>query len=292
MPTFDTPEPISISVELGVGDLRISASDRTDTVVEVTPSDPAKKGDVTAAEQTRVEYENGRLVVRAPKGWRQWIPRGGTESIAVRIDVPAGSGFSGEADVASLRCSGRLGGCRFKNGAGDIRIEEAASVEVRTGADDVTLDRVETAADVKTGSGTVRIGSVGGSVVVRNGNGGTWIGEVVGDARVSAANGEIKIDRALAGVSAKTANGGVRLGEVTRGAVVAQSAFGTIEVGVRDGVAAWLDLQTKFGNVQNYLEAAERPGPEEDAVEVQARTSFGDITIHRILAPAAGREEA
>jgi hypothetical protein len=54
MPTFDTPQPISVTVELGVGDLRIVASDRTDTMVEVRPSDPAKKADVTAAEQTRV----------------------------------------------------------------------------------------------------------------------------------------------------------------------------------------------------------------------------------------------
>jgi hypothetical protein len=292
MPAFDTPEPISVSVEVGVGSIRISASDRIDTIVEVTPSDPANKGDVSAAEQTRVDYEGGRLVVRGPKGWRRWSLRGGAESIAVRIDVPAASGFSGETDVASLRCTGRLGVCRFKNGVGDIRIEEAASLEVRTGADDVTVDRVENAADVKTGSGTVRIGSVGGTAVVRNGNGGTWIGEVAGDARVSAANGEIKIDRAFAGVTAKTANGSVRLGEVARGAVVAQSAFGTIEVGVRDGVAAFLDLQTKFGNVQSDLEASERPGPDEDSVEVNARTSFGDITIHRTLASAAGKEEA
>jgi len=56
MPTFDTPEPISVTVEIGVGDIRIVASDRTDTVVEVRPSDEAKKSDVTAAEQTRVEY--------------------------------------------------------------------------------------------------------------------------------------------------------------------------------------------------------------------------------------------
>ena len=56
MRTFDTPEPISVTVELGVGDLRIVASDRTDTMVEVRPSDAAKKADVTAAEQTRVEY--------------------------------------------------------------------------------------------------------------------------------------------------------------------------------------------------------------------------------------------
>ena len=38
MPTFDTPNPISVEVELGVGDIRIEASDRTETVVEVRPA--------------------------------------------------------------------------------------------------------------------------------------------------------------------------------------------------------------------------------------------------------------
>ena len=70
MPTFDTPEPITLTLDVGMGDIQVVASDRTDTVVDVRPSDPAKKSDVTAAEQTRVEYANGRLLVQGPKGWR------------------------------------------------------------------------------------------------------------------------------------------------------------------------------------------------------------------------------
>src|SRR2546425_479889 len=91
MTTFDTPEPISITVELGVGAVWISATDRTDTVVDVQPSDPGAKSDVTAAEQTRMEFSNGRLLVRGPAGWRKWGPRRGRESIEVRIDLPVGS---------------------------------------------------------------------------------------------------------------------------------------------------------------------------------------------------------
>src|SRR6266542_7009435 len=96
MPVFDTPEPISVTVELGVGDIRIVASDRTDTIVEVRPSDEAKKSDVTAAEQTRVEYAGGRLLIKGPKNWRQYTFRGGGESIDVQIELPAGSHLRGE----------------------------------------------------------------------------------------------------------------------------------------------------------------------------------------------------
>jgi Putative adhesin len=290
MPTFDTPEPISVTVELGVGDIRIVASDRTDTIVEVRPSDAAKQSDVTAAEQTRVEYAGGRLLVKAPKGWKQYTFRGGGESIDVQVDLPAGSQVRGDAGVAALRCSGRLGECRYRTGVGDIHLDQAGPVQLKTGAGDITVDQAVGGAELTTGSGAVRIDSIDGTAVVKNSNGDTWIGEVTGDLRVNAANGKISVDQAHATVAAKAANGDVRLGEVTRGAILAQTGFGKVEIGVLDGVAAWLDLSTRFGNVQNDLDAAERPEPDEDAVEVRARTAFGDITIHRAFADDTGKD--
>ncbi len=145
---------------------------------------------------------------------------------------------------------------------------------------------------ISTGTGAVAIGSVDGAAVVRNSNGDTWIGEVTGDVRVSAANGTITIDRAAAAATAKTANGDVRLGEVARGAVLAETAAGKIEVGVRDGVAAWLDLKTGFGNVHNDLQASDRPAPDEEAVDVRARTPYGDITIRRCQPNGTGKDQA
>jgi hypothetical protein len=289
MRTFESPEPISVSLELGVGDIQIVASDRTDTVVDVRPSDPAKRSDVAAAEQTRVEYASGSLMVKAPSGWRQWTPWGGRESIDVRVELPRGSHVRASAGVANLRCTGRIGECRYRTGVGDVQLEEAASVELRVGAGDVGVDSVGGRAEITT-AGAVRIGRIDGSAVVKNRNGGTWIGEVGGEARVNAANGPISIDLAHAGVAAKTANGDVRLGEVARGSVLAQSAFGAVEVGVRDGIAAWLDLQTRFGTVQNDLDAVERLEPEEDAVEVHAHTSLGDIAIHRSVASQTAKD--
>jgi Putative adhesin len=291
MPTFDTPEPISVTVELGVGDLRIVASDRTDTMVEVRPSDPAKKADVTAAEQTRVEYAGGRLLIKAPKNWRQYTFRGGGESIDVQVELPAGSQLRGETGVAALQCRGRLGECRYKTGIGDIQLDQAGAVQLRTGVGDITVERAGGDAELTTGSGSVRIDGIDGTAVVKNSNGDTWIGRVTGDLRVNAANGRISVDQASATVAAKSANGDVRLGEVAHGAVLAQTAFGKVEIGIRDGAAAWLDLNTRYGTVRNDLEAAERPGPGEDAVEVRARTAFGDITIHRSSANDPGKDE-
>ncbi len=49
MPKFDTPNPISITLDLGVGDARIIASDRSDTLVEIRPRDISRDADVKAA---------------------------------------------------------------------------------------------------------------------------------------------------------------------------------------------------------------------------------------------------
>jgi len=280
MPSFDTPQPISVSLDAPVGNVAIAASDRTDTVVEVRPSDPAKKADVTAAEQTLVEFSGGVLTVKAPKSWRQWTPLGGYESIEVRIELPSGSQLRATVGVGSLRCTGDIGECHFRTGVGDIQIEEAGPLELKSGSGKVSVDRATGRSQVAA-AGAVRIASADGPLVVKNGNGDTWLGEAAGETRVTAGNGAIVIEVAHTSVTAKSANGDVRVGEVAGGTVVAQSSLGAIEVGVRDGVAAWLDLETKFGTVENELGAAQRPGSGEQAVEIRARTSMGRVAVHR-----------
>jgi DUF4097 and DUF4098 domain-containing protein YvlB len=284
MTTFETPEPILVTIELAVGEIRIEASDRVDTVVEIRPSDSTKKSDVAAARQTVVEYAGGRLLVKAPKSWRQYTPFGGGESIDVQIELPSGSQLRGGAAVATLHSTGRLGDCNFKTSAGDIHIGDAGTVQLKTSVGDITVDRAVGDADVTTSSGAVRVNRVDGAAVVKNSNGATWIGDVTGDLRASSANGNIEVDHAHGAVAAKTANGNVRIDEVARGSVVVETARGRIEIGVVDGVAAWLDLNTGFGRVKNGLDDAPQPAAGDDTVEVRARTSFGDITINR--APA------
>ncbi len=289
MPAFDTPRPISVSVELIVGDLRVVASDRADTVVEVQPTDPASEGDVAAAARTTVEYSGGQLVIKAPKGWRQYSLRGGRESIDVQIELPAGSNLQADASVAALRCTGRLGECRYKTSTGDISVDQASSARLRTGAGDISVDRAAGHSEISTGAGAVWIGAIDGTTVVKNSKGDIWVGSASGDLRLNVAAGSIAVGRSQATVGAKTANGDVRLREIAGGTAVAETGFGQIDIGIPAGVAAWLDLNTRFGHVQNTLEDTGQPMAGQDRVEVRARTSYGDITVTRPAAadPAA-----
>jgi hypothetical protein len=289
MTVFQTPEPISVSLEFGIGHLRLVAGESTETVVEVGPTDSTKAGDVNAAKQTRVEYASGSLIVRGPKDWRQWAPwgpSGGRVSIDVEIQLPVGSRVSADVALASVRGTGRLGDLEIKTGMGDVRVDQAGSVKIRTGFGEVVLGEVEGDADVKTGSGRIDIGSIEGSATVKNSSGETRIGEVEGRAQLQNANGTIQVDRARSHVTAKTALGDVRLGLLSRGATEAKTACGQIDIGVVHGVAAWLDLSTGFGRVHNELEDSGHPSVDAQTIEVRAHTGAGDINIYRVPARA------
>ena len=278
MPTYSTPEPIQAVVEFAVGEARISASDRGDTVVEVRPSDANHDADVQAAERTRVEFVAGRLEVKGPKQRR---PFGKAGSIDVTVALPTGSRLSGTSGMGTFRSDGQLGNSRLSTGAGDILLAGTGTLDANSGVGAVTVEEVDGTADVSTGSGRIRLGAVSGNAEIKNSNGDTWVGEVRGDLRVKSANGSVDVDRAQGGVEATTANGALRVGGLTQGSASLKTALGAVEIGIADGTAAQLDLHTTLGTVRNQMEVTDRPDPADQVVEVYARTGYGDITIRR-----------
>ncbi|WP_331767100.1 DUF4097 family beta strand repeat-containing protein [Embleya sp. NBC_00896] len=277
MPGFDTPEPISATLEFEVGSARIIASKRTDTVVEVSPTDNTEGADVRAAELTKVTCSDGRLLVKGPKK-RSLFGRSG--SIDVRVELPAGSDVQGTSPLADYTCTGLLGDCRLKTSIGDVRVAEARTVYLKTDHGDIHLERATGDTEVF-GAGRIEVGRIAGAVTTKNVNGETTIGEVTGDLRAKSSNGRISIGVAHAGVDAKSAHGGIRVGEVARGRIVLQTAAGDLEVGIRESTSAWLEVNTRLGSVRNALESSESPGAAKEKVEVRARTAVGDIVIRR-----------
>jgi len=282
MPSFETPESISVTIELQVGNVHLIASDRVDTVVLVNPSDRFRAQDVEAAERTQVDYSDGRLMIKVPKprGLGTYIGLGRTGSVDMTIELPTDSGVHGEAAWADFRGNGELGDVWIKTGAGDIRLDSTRQLHLASGAGSVTVNRAAGHSELTT-AGEMRIGEIDGAAEIKNLNGKTWLGEVTGALRVKSANGDITVDRAHAGVGAKTANGHIQIGEVVSGSVELATASGELEIGIRDGTAAWVDAKTQFGRVHNDLGSAEGPDPSQERVEIRARTSFGNIVIHR-----------
>jgi DUF4097 and DUF4098 domain-containing protein YvlB len=279
VPTFDTPTPITARLQFGmvIANVRVVAEPRADTEIEVTPVDASRKADVRVAEQTKIEFAAGTLTVRAPK-LGSLLTR--TGAVDVRLRLPEGSGLDGETAMGEVATEGPLGEVRFKAAYGDVRIERAETLHLRCSSGDVTVGAARSA-EVTASNGGVDIGRVDGPVKVNNSNGGTHIAEATGHIRVDAANGVVTIDRALGDVVARNANGRIEIGEVVRGNVTMTTAAGSLAVGVREGSAAWLDLNTVAGKVRNELATGGAPGDSENSVAIKARTHVGNIIVRR-----------
>jgi DUF4097 and DUF4098 domain-containing protein YvlB len=248
----------------------------------VNPLDRSDRADIEAAGKTTVEFSHGTLTVRSPKsrGLGNYIVLGRQGAIDITIEMPELSQVEGSAGYGDIRVDGRLGDTRFKTGAGDIVVDETATLHLASGAGSVAVGHTKGRTEVTT-AGDIRLGAIDGEAQIKNQTGRTAIGEVTGPLRVRSANGDITVDLAHSDVGAKTANGNITIGEVISGSVALGTAAGHLDIGIREGTAAWVEASTGFGRVHNSLETTSGPGPTDKAVEIKARTSFGDIAIHR-----------
>jgi hypothetical protein len=279
MPTFATPEPITVTLTLTLADIRLRASERADTVLTIGPRDPSNAKDVQLAEQTRTEFADDRLEIHAPQPWRVLGPSKTAGALDIEIELPTGSAVHGEAWIADLHTTGELGRCDFATSMGDLTVDRTGPAKLATHSR-VTARRIGGTAEIKS-AGTVRIDEVSGTTTIKNLNGTTQVGRVEADLTCRSANGDIAIGTALADVTATTSNGGIRVDEIVRGDISLKTANGGIEIGIRPGTAARLDVHTKFGRVRNTLDAADGPGESDEVATVITRTSYGDIVIRR-----------
>ncbi|MFE0148436.1 DUF4097 domain-containing protein [Nonomuraea sp. NPDC059007] len=259
MPVFETPEPILAVIALAAGDVRITATGRSDTSVEVRPSDAANDEDVSAAGSCEIEFLAGRLTIRTP---RQDALAGRSGSVEVTVELPEASGLEADVAAGGVRCAGRLGETRVTASHGEIDLDRTGRLEAGSG------------------SGAIRVGAVDGQALIKTLSGNVHLGEVSGDLRAGTAHGDIVVERALSGVQAKTAHGDIRIGEVVRGLISVSTGLGEVEVGVRAGTVARLNIGSTYGRVRNLLQPGAAPGPAEDHVEVSASTTHGDVLIH------------
>nr|BFD87909.1 DUF4097 family beta strand repeat-containing protein [Streptomyces sp. Xyl84] len=280
MPSFDTPGPIAVTAHVGAGSVRFTAGDRTDTVVSVQPGDPERDKDVRAAEQTEVAYANGVLSVRTKE--RRFIGPNGV--VGVTVELPEGSDIDVTGSWVQVLGEGRLGEVRVKTSVGDVRLDATGPLRLTSSHGSVTVGRVEGAAEITSSSGSVRAGLLDGPAVLKNSHGTTTVEAATGELRVSGANGDIDIRRAGDSVTATTANGTLRVGEVVRGEVQLKTSYGAIEVGIREGTAAWLDAHSDSGQVRNRLTSSDAPAETEETVTIHARTRHGNIDIVRAQA--------
>jgi DUF4097 and DUF4098 domain-containing protein YvlB len=261
MPSFDTPEPITATLEIPAGSVRLVASDRTDTVVDVRPRDESRREDVEAAKRVRVDFDNGALAVRSERGFR--LPRRG--AVVVDVGLPTGSRLHASVASADLTADGEYTDCRLSSASGDL-----------------TVHRVRGNLKADTASGDIDV-EMAAEATVSTASGDATVGEVCGQARMRTASGSLHIGRLEGDLTVQTASGGVAVATAVRGSISVQTSSGPVGVGIANGTAAQLDLHTRSGTVRNELQSTDGPAAGDDTLTVRARTASGDVVVQRAV---------
>ena len=270
--TFDTPNPISLHVELGSGDLSVDAEDVDQTVVNV---DGKNADDVT------VEQRGDQIVVLAPQRKAGFFA--GNNELSIAITVPTDSELSTKLGSADLVSSGRLGATRIKTGSGDVRLDHlSADASIETGSGDIDVDTVAGDLRVKTGSGDVEVDRLDGNATVSTGSGDVEIGTAHSDVQVKSGSGDLRVGQAHRDLALSTASGDLTVGRFEHGELQAKNVSGDIHVGIPANIPVWTDISAVTGRVSSNLDGAGQPEEGQDYIELRAKTVSGDIVLEQL----------
>jgi len=261
MPTFQTPEPIAVRIEVGGGSIHLVATNRPDTVVELRPRDESRSSDVWAAEHTRVDFRDGELVV---VGAKRGLPLFWGGAIDLEISLPSCSRLYVSLASADMYAEGEFADLRFEGASGDVEVDSVVGKIKATNA-----------------SGALSLHTAEGSVSVSTASGDVTIGNLDGDLKFKAASGSLTVDRLRGQVKSQTASGSVEVAAAVRGGVSAHTSSGAVAVGVAEGTVVRLDLITRSGVVTNRLQQSDGPEPGDQTFVLQVRSGSGDVNIHR-----------
>ena len=275
MPAFTTPGPIAATVEVAGAQVRVGASDRTDTVVLVEPINEASRSDVKVASKTKVDLAGDQLSVKTT------TPGNKGGSVAITIDLPAGSSLAAYLAHSSVQADGPVGRCELHLASGQVQLDRVGALQANIASGEVAVGHIAGRASVDGGAFTMRIGEVKGTVELSSSGGQAWIGHASAGLDLSSGSGDFDIDRADGSITATTASGAIRIGRMTHGQAKLINGSGNIEVGISEGTAASIDANSERGAVHDFVSSQGNSGPSDHQVMVHARTRHGDIIIQR-----------
>jgi len=280
VPSFDVSGPIDVDLNASVGFVEVIASERTDAVVEVSPSKPGRGGDVSLAREAVISFDSGRLRITVPRRLNLF---GKSDSVDIRCELPTGSRVTVETAYGSVRARGVLGDCRIVAKYGSVTADTVADLGLDAPYGSVDIADVTGRLDATTGYGVVRIAHVRGDARLRGSYGTIEIGTAEADVDI-ATSGPLTIDRALGDVTARSAHGPIRVREVSGGTIRLENGYADVDVGVPKGIAAWIDAVAAHGRVRNELTPDPEAAASDHSVELRLRTNYGEVIIRRATA--------
>jgi hypothetical protein len=139
MTVFAVAGPPEIQVKIQVGRIDIVATDRGDVVVTVSPSNPSRSGDRSAAEHVRIDQVGGAVRVMGPARLNLF---GTGDSVDVLVEVPVDTSTTADVKYGCVNTSGYLHDCRLNVAYGDVAVERATRLDLSVGYGEVRVGHV------------------------------------------------------------------------------------------------------------------------------------------------------
>ncbi len=218
---------------------------------------PGSTAEDEAVRQTRVDFTEGRLVVRTPKDLQlRNVP------ISVSVQAPTGSHLEARSGSGDITVSGGAGRLTLATGSGRVTADQAeGAARVDSGSGTVRLGPMAAGLRAKTSSGDVEVTAIGGASTVVTGSGDVWLGAVTGD------------------VLARTGSGRVTVANAAQGELELHTGSGAIHVGVRKGSPAEIDLSSGSGEARSELDLTVNPPETKPPLRIRGRTGSGDALV-------------
>lgn len=274
---FETTGPITLSVDVIAGDIRLVVTDEPTTTVTLTPH--GSRGQ-ELMEQMVVEANGNDVTVSMPHSARSGF-RGGRGSVDVEVALATGSTVEASTGSGDVLGDGGLGDVKVSSGSGDIVLHDVEAGNVSTGSGDIRVRSVRQRGRLKTGSGDVHIDSAHADVELVSGSGDISVRRAESGARVKTGSGDVEVGASHGDVDVMTASGDVTLSAVHGGQVRVKTGTGDVTIGVPPGVAAHLDLSTVTGDVDVDLDDAAGPGDAEATAALVVHNGSGDVRVVR-----------
>ncbi len=266
--TFETTGPLSVSVRVPAGRVRIRTTQQTAAVVETSGE--------KSPEDLRIELlpgDHGDQLVIEHTWKRAWGLLSFGQGLEVDIEVPEGSSVTCDTGSADIQADGPLADLTLRTASGDVRFAEVrGDLTVKNGSGDVTGGKVGHDLSIHSASGDINVEVVEGDVVARTASGDVAFGSVDGDLHVTVVSGDVRV-RSLVG-----------------GKAYARTVSGDIEVGVAEGTGVYLDLGSTTGDVRSDLEPTTGAGRGDALLDLEASSLSGDVRVRR--APARDTRSA
>src|SRR4029077_14006158 len=126
MPTYPTPDPVTLVVRIPTGRIEITTEDTKETTVDVRRiggRGPAGPDDVVVDFRPS-QRSGGQLMVVAERGHKSWFGKDATYHVTVR--TPHGADVQGVSGSADFRGVGRFGSIEVRSASGDVWFDDVA----------------------------------------------------------------------------------------------------------------------------------------------------------------------